>query len=349
MDNPSTLFMIRKLQSGIKTQIAEAASMVKEATDIEALMDAKIINHENIDYYENLHDIYVKVNFGNNIILPFCIDCNIATCLKVETPKEDREITLKSLTALKEIFGMKKKDSINDLAEEIKARYGFEIKLDVKKGETRLVSSRKSNLNDAMISNQGSVWEASLKKFVGELTEIGSNPEELAQSSDSLKKVKKISSVLEMMENKQKALIEKKGLEENQFISQTISSDGFVFNEESEKKFLDLLETKFPEDYKELTKEKGIDEARLKMVGIYHLQEIKEISPQIQSLLDREISNKVNYKVKLLKEEQENPKEEKQEMQNFAQIDGEESYDFGEEPLEDYDDDLEYGSISQGF
>ena len=345
MKNPETLFLIKNLANSIKKNMESASSAIKDQADIEALMMAKTVPQENAQYYRNLRDIYKKIDFGNNVKLPFYIDNNVATCLKIITPKNPKP-KLKAQRDLKELLGLKQSSSIQDIQEKIKEMYDFEMKV-VEATSVKYNSGKSDNIPSALSSIEGSVWEASLKKFMGEFEEIGGDPEQLALDANAVKKAKKIRSILSMMENKQKAILEKNGVEENPFIKESMTTRK-QFDSESEGEFLSHLKSNYPEAYMDFIKESKIDPS-IKFMGVFHLDEIIDISPELRSILDIELSNKTNYKVKISKEEKEKPQEDEQIILSGASNSSIFSDDLEEQGIVDDIDDVEVERMLNSF
>ncbi len=342
------MLAIRTLQNGIKKEVSSANNLVKELADVEALMDAKIVAQENMEYYTNLRDMYVRVHFGNNVILPFYIDNNVATCLKVSKPRESNERKLLSVTKLKELFGLKRSDTIEDVQVCIKEEYGEELRIET---ETKsYFKSKKTPIVEAMSALEGTAWEASLKRFMGEVEPLLGNPERLASDSDLVRKAKRISSILSMMEEKQKKILETKEVEPNLFIEKATKTSK-SYNKEDVEAFLKVLQKENRAEYERLTQNKSKEEPSMKMVGIFHLDELIDISPDLQSILDMELNNKVDYKIKLFQSGKLNSDiEEKHEIQEQNDV----SVDMGAQGLDDEVsieeiEEMEYGNLSPSF
>jgi len=299
MNNTALLYAAKSIASTIEKEIKTVNNMVKEDINIKFLMDAKTIPQESAHFYENLKDMYVNIDFGNNVVLPFYIDRNIACCLKTLKPKKNR--VMKSITDLKKHFGLKTKDSIYDVAAKIEELYGFDLKIE----EKPVVSyvSKKASLGDALGTLSGTPWEASLKRFMGEAEKIIGHPEQLIEDEKLLKSAKKTLNILGKMESKQKAILERNPPQNDNFV-EVRHSTRKSFDKESVQEFLKVLASEDIQEYSNITRESR-EEAGLKMVGIFHLDELVEISPSLQSVLDMELSAKISYQIEMSKQDKE--------------------------------------------
>jgi len=346
--NDAPLYIIKDLKAKIKKELEEANGLIKSSLDLDALSSAKTVKKDSMEYYTNLRDMYVRVDFGNNVILPFYIDNNIA--ISIKPPKEakyDGKRKLRSIKEVANVLGLKNKATIDDVQEEIKKRFDFYLPIESKSSSYFKRKTKPEGNPLQYIEN--TPWEASLKKFIGEFEKVAQQGEALVSDAGAIKKMKKISSILGMMELKQEAILKRGESQENSPFLSVTNKNSRSFDSDKEKEFLDILKTRDFTVFELITKESA-RASSAKMVGIFHLDELIEISPSLQKVLDMELRNKTNYKMKLLKDGELNKPMDDEVVVQSQSVDAFSDVFADEKPIDDeFEDDIDLQNMLSNY